>query len=107
MSWKIRFHKKAEKEFDDLPDSMRRGFEYLFERIEKHGIMSLALLHSKPVDDGIWELRTQGKDGIARSLYVTEAEQTVRILLVFAKKTQKTPRRFIELAQKRRSEADV
>lgn len=104
MTWKIKFHEKAEKEFDALPDSMRGGFEHLFERIELCGIMSLSSLHSKPIGDGIWELRANGIDGIARSLYVTEAEQTVRILLVFKKKTQKIPRRFIVLAQKRRSE---
>ncbi len=46
----------------------------------------------------------RGKDGIARALYVTVAGQRVVVVRVFAKKTQKTPRREIELALARAKE---
>jgi phage-related protein len=46
-------------------------------------------------------MRLRGKDGIARAIYVTAIGQRVVIVRVFAKKTQKTPRREIELALKR------
>jgi phage-related protein len=56
------------------------------------------------VDGRLWEMRLRGRDGIARALYVTAAGQRVVVLRVFAKKTQKTPRREIELAHQRARE---
>jgi phage-related protein len=58
----------------------------------------------KHIEDRIWEMRLQGRDGIARALYVTVTGRRVVILRVFAKKTQKTPRREIELARNRAKE---
>lgn len=49
----------------------------------------------------LWEIRVSGKSGIARALYVTVIGKRVVILRVFMKKTQKTPRREIELARQR------
>jgi phage-related protein len=49
-------------------------------------------------------MRLRGKDGIARAIYSTTTGQRVVILRVFVKKTQKTPRREIELARKRAQE---
>lgn len=46
----------------------------------------------------------KGRDGIARSLYVTATGRRVVVLRTFAKKTQKTPRREIELALERAKE---
>ena len=45
-----------------------------------------------------------GRGGIARALYVTATGRRVVILRVFVKKTQKTPRREIELARQRARE---
>lgn len=46
----------------------------------------------------------RGRDGIARALYVTAVGRRVVVVRVFAKKTQKTPRREIELALRRAKE---
>ncbi len=43
----------------------------------------------------------KGRAGISRALYVTALGQRVVILRVFVKKTEKTPRREIELAWSR------
>jgi phage-related protein len=40
----------------------------------------------------------KGRSGISRALYVTASGKRVVIVRVFAKKTEKTPRREIELA---------
>jgi phage-related protein len=45
-----------------------------------------------------------GNDGIARSLYVTAHSRRVVVLRTFIKKSQKTPRREIDLALKRAKE---
>ena len=58
----------------------------------------------KHLEGKLWELRLTGRDGIARALYVTATGRRVVILRVFVKKTQKTPRREIELARQRAKE---
>jgi phage-related protein len=54
-----------------------------------------------PLYRALWELRLKGKDGIARGLYVTTSGQRVVVVRIFTKKTQKAPRKQIELALKR------
>ena len=58
----------------------------------------------KHLEGKIWEMRMKGRDGIARSLYVTAAGRRVVVLRTFIKKTQKTPRREIDLAVQRAKE---
>jgi len=58
----------------------------------------------KHIENRIWEMRLRGRDGIARALNVTATGRRVVILRVFTKKTQKTPRREIELARQRAKE---
>ena len=55
----------------------------------------------KHLEGALWEMRMKGRDGIARAVYVTANAQRVVVVHVFQKKTQKTPRREIELAHKR------
>jgi phage-related protein len=57
----------------------------------------------KHLEGPLWEMRMKGKDGIARAVYVTASNQRV-VVRVFPKKTQKTPRREIELAHARAKE---
>jgi phage-related protein len=47
-----------------------------------------------------------GRDGISRAIYVTASERRVVVLRVFVKKTQKTPRREIDLALARAKEVN-
>lgn len=58
---------------------------------------------SKPLRDGIFELRTTFADGIARTLFFYMKGKRVIITHGFVKKTQKTPPREIEKAIKLRS----
>jgi phage-related protein len=58
----------------------------------------------KHLDGRLWEMRLKGRDGIARVLYVTATGRRVVVVRAFVKKTQKAPRREIELALKRAKE---
>jgi phage-related protein len=49
-------------------------------------------------------MRMKGKDGISRAIYVTARGRRVVVVRVFVKKTQKTPRREIDLALERAKE---
>jgi phage-related protein len=72
--------------------------------IENHGLERVHEPHVKHLEERVWEMRMTGRDGIARALYVTAKGKRVVVVHVFVKKTQKTPRHDIELAQKRAKE---
>lgn len=54
--------------------------------------------HVQHIEGCLWEMRLKGRNGIARALYVMAAVQRVVIVRAFVKKTEKAPRREIELA---------
>jgi phage-related protein len=60
--------------------------------------------HVKHLKGRLWEMRMTGRDGIARALYVTASGRRVVVVHVFQKKTQKTPKRVLELAERRAEE---
>ena len=58
----------------------------------------------KQLEGPVWEMRLKGKDGIARAAYVATTGKRVVVVHVFAKKTEKTPRREIVTALRRAKE---
>jgi phage-related protein/DNA-binding XRE family transcriptional regulator len=69
--------------------------------IEEMGLESLGEPHVKRVQGPLWEMRLKGRSGISRALYVTAVGKRVVIVRVFVKKTEKTPRREIDMALSR------
>lgn len=57
------------------------------------------------VGSGAYEIRVRDADGIARLMYVAKFHDTVCVLHVFTKKSQRTPKADIDLAKKRYREA--
>lgn len=55
--------------------------------------------YSKPLGDGIFELRVRQTDGATRVLYFFAVGRRVILTNGFTKKTQKTPRSAIETAK--------
>ncbi len=55
---------------------------------------------------GPQKMRMQGKDGIARAIYVLAHERRIVIVHAFMKKTQKTPHQALELAIQRAKELE-
>lgn len=105
MPWQVEFlNEAAEAEVDALPVDIRARFARVKELIESHGLVRVGEPHVKHLEAKLWEVRMKGKDGIARSLYVTAKGKRVIVLRSFIKKTQKTPRREIKLALDRAKE---
>ena len=105
MSWEVEFlNEAAQAEVDALPVDIRARFARVRDLIESHGLERVGEPHVKHLEGKLWEMRMKGKDGIARSLYVTAKGKRVIVLRSFVKKTQKTPRREIELALDRAKE---
>jgi phage-related protein len=60
--------------------------------------------HAKPLQEGLWELRTQVAGNAFRCLYFTWTGRRFVILHGFQNKTEKAPKREIEAALRRRAD---
>ncbi|WP_038026999.1 type II toxin-antitoxin system RelE/ParE family toxin [Synechococcus sp. PCC 7336] len=94
----------VDKELDALPSDMKARLVRISLLIESVSLPNVREPHVKHLEGAIWEIRLKGRDGIARALYVTARGERVVIVRAFIKKTQKTPRREIELALTRAKE---
>jgi phage-related protein len=105
MSWTVEtLDERVDKELSDLPSDMRAKFIWIGELIEAKGLERIREPYVKHLDGPIWEMRMKGRDGIARAAYVAVKDKRVVVVRVFRKKTQKTPRKEIEIALERAKE---
>lgn len=99
MTWTVEtLNATVDKEIEALPADMRARLVRIAELIATAGLENVHVPHIKHIEAQLWEMRLKGKDGISRALYVTAKQKRVVIVRVFIKKTEKTPRREIELA---------
>jgi phage-related protein len=94
----------VDAEIAALPGDLRARLARIGFLIEDMGLEGLREPYVRHLQGPLWEIRLQGRDRIARALYVTATGRRVVIVRAFIKKTQKTPRREIELALRRASE---
>jgi len=80
---------------------MRARFVHIAELLEDFGPQRVGLPHIRPLEDKLWEMRMQGRDGIARAVYAAVQGRRLLVLHVFIKKTQATPRKALTTARKR------
>lgn len=104
MPWTVVYHRAAAQELAEQPADIRARLDYVVELIAAFGLQRVPAKYARHLQGELWEFRLKGKDGIARALYVTARGQQIIIVRVFAKKTQKTPRREIDLALARAGE---
>jgi phage-related protein len=103
--WQVGFlNRSVEQELGELPADHIARFIRIGELIKVYGPQRVGEPHLKHVEGPLWEIRLKGRDGISRALYVVARPRRVVVVRVFVKKTQKTPRREIELALKRAGE---
>lgn len=94
----------VDAEIDALPPRLRARLLRLLEAIEVAGLEQLQMPHVRHLEDKLWELRAKASEGIARGIYVTVTGRRVVILHVFVKKSQKTPKRALDIARARLKE---
>jgi phage-related protein len=105
MRWQVMYvNAVAQAELHALPADMQARFARIVGLVEEFGLERLREPYVKPLEDKLWEMRLIGKDGIARAIYVTASGRRVVILRTFVKKTQKTPRKELDLARQRAKE---
>ena len=109
--------KQISVEFYNLPDGSEPAKEFLksldpkmkakmlrtIELLETNG-RDLRMPYSEFLDDGIFELRAKVGTDISRVLYFFFIGQRVILTNGFIKKTQKTPKKEINLAKKYRND---
>lgn len=100
-AWTVAVHPMAEPELDALPADMQARFVRIAELLRAFGPQQVGLPHVRPLESKLWEMRMQGRDGIARAVYAAVHGRRLLVLHVFVKKTQTTPRAAIETALRR------
>lgn len=105
MKWTVEFLNEAVRAvLEEMPRDIVARFLRISRLIETEGLEKVHEPYVKHLEGPLWEMRMKGKDGIARAAYVTATGRRVVVVHVFPKKTQKTPRREIELALRRAKE---
>ena len=91
-------------ELDGWPEDVRAALVKIVERIEAVGLQNVREPHVKHLQGKLWEMRPSagGKDG--RAVYVTAKGSRIVIVAAFLKKSRKTPKHWIALAQERARE---
>ena len=104
MEWQIIYYNsKLEKEILNLPSGMLARYLRLTDLLLEFG-SNLGLPHTRSMENGLFELRIKSKEGIARVFFCTKVGKKIVVLHSFIKKSQKTPKKEIEIAQNRMSE---
>lgn len=99
--WKVEVIPVAEREIKKLPIDLQARFLHVAEMLEDLGPRRAGEPHVKHLSKKLWEMRMRGKDGIARAIYFAATGKRLIVVRAFVKKSQKTPRRDIEIATSR------
>lgn len=105
MPWVVGFlDDGVRRELEAQPKDIVANFLRIARLIESEGLEKIREPYVKHLEGPLWEMRMKGRNGIARAAYVTASGRRVVVVHVFGKKTQKTPRREIEMALRRAKE---
>lgn len=103
MAWSVSFYSQSvEAEILALPAGFVARFLRYAERMELYG-PDLGMPHTRAMGDGLFELRLKAAEGIARVFYCTVGRRIV-VLHQFVKRSDKTPRKELEVARRRLKE---
>ena len=105
MNWKVTFYSPSlEEEILSLPAGFVARFLKYAERMEVYG-PDLGMPHTRAMGRGLFELRLKAAEGISRVFYCTLVGRRIVMLHQFTKKSEKTPRKELEIARRRMEEA--
>lgn len=95
--------KPVEEFLLNLDKKMRAKMVQMMEILEEKGF-ELREPYTKPLGDGIFELRCKQASNITRALFFFYIGGKIIVTNGFTKKTQKTPSKEFRLAQERRAD---
>ncbi|MEX0798284.1 MAG: type II toxin-antitoxin system RelE/ParE family toxin [Bacteriovoracaceae bacterium] len=92
----------CKKEMADFPEEVLESFVDAIALLTEGIILGMPLSKSMPsIGNNIHELRFKDKSGIYRVFYVINKKDAIYAVHAFQKKSQKTPKKNIELVKKR------
>ncbi len=104
MDFEIKYYSEVvQAQIFELPDTLAARYIVLTRRMLAIG-PNLGEPHTKAMGGGLFELRLKGAEGIARVFYCTLIGKRIVILHSFVKKSQRTPKQELEVAQSRLKE---
>ena len=104
MTWEVTFYSSSlENELLALPKGLLAKFVRYMERLEAYG-PHLGMPHTRAMGCGLVELRVKAAEGIVRVFFCTAVGHRIVLLHQFRKKTDRTPRRELEIARRRMRE---
>ena len=104
VNWKVTFYSdRVEAEINALPAGLVARFVRYVERMEVYG-PDLGMPHTRPMGDGLFELRLKAAAGIARVFFCTAVGRQIVALHQFVKKSEKTPKTELKIARNRMKE---
>ena len=104
MDFEITYYStKVQEQIIELPDTLAARYIVLARRMLAIG-PNLGEPHTKSMGSGLYELRLKGAEGIARVFFCMLRGKRIVMLHSFIKKTDRTPKRELEVAQDRMKE---
>lgn len=104
MDFEITYYStKVQEQIIELPDTLAARYIVLTRRMLAIG-PNLGEPHTKPMGSGLFELRLKGAEEIARVFFCMLIGKRIVMLHSFIKKTDRTPKRELEIAQDRMKE---
>ena len=106
MAWITEFYTDergrapVEEFFDTVPDKEFAGIQRTLGLLEEFGLQ-LGSPHVRHLEGKLWELRVKTRGKAYRILYFAYTGQRFILLHAFLKKTKKTPRAELRIAQAR------
>jgi phage-related protein len=105
MEWVVVYlNDTVRVEVEALAPELRAKFRRIVELIRSKGLEQVREPYVKHLEGRLWEMRLSGPNTIARLIYVAASGRRVVVLHAFVKKTEKTPRRALEIARARAKE---
>src|SRR4030065_2205020 len=104
--WVVKYDERLEEWFETIPTDIKAKALRIVDMLVIFGPHTVREPYVKHVEGQrkLFEIRAKGKDGIARVFYCTISGQKIILLHGFIKKTDKTPKKEIDIAVKRMQE---
>ena len=99
----VYYNSEVQEDIMSLPITLQARYVGLTERMIEYG-PNLGLPHTDAIGGGLFELRLQGAEGIARVFFCTLVEKEIAMLHSYIKKSQKTPDKELKIAKFRMKE---
>src|SRR6185295_19379435 len=104
MAWDVTFYSdRVEAGILELPAGLVARFIRYAERMEVYG-PDLGMPHTRAMGDGLFELRLKAAEGSLGVFYCTVVGRRIVVLHQVVKKTEKTPRKELDVARRRLKE---